>query len=90
LDEEHEAIPIDDNEPETHILEYLELILPKLPVKQAVVLRLRFLEKHSLTEIAKKLKKDVNYVSTTQKRGFQSIKKLLCTDTSTNITEDTL
>jgi len=90
LDDEHESIEFDGFEPEKHILEYLERILPLLPDRQAKVLRLRFLEKLSLAEIAAKLKKDVNYVSTTQRRAFQSIKRLLkCTDAPTNITEET-
>lgn len=84
LDEELEIV--EEEEPEIHILEHLEKILPELPVKQAEVLRLRFIEKLSLSEIAQKLAKNVNYVSTTQKRGFQSIRKLLgCTDDTTNI-----
>jgi len=91
LDEEDETLIAEFEAPEVHILDYLERLLPKVPEKQAIVLQLRFLEKLSLQEIATKLDKDVNYVSTTQKRGFISIKKLLqCTDVPTNIVEDEL
>lgn len=86
LNEDDETFEVENDVPEVHITEHLERVLPLIPVKQALVLRMRFLDKLSLQEIAAKLGKDVNYVSTTQKRGFQSIKNVLsCTDTSTNI-----
>ncbi|MCC7304196.1 sigma-70 family RNA polymerase sigma factor [bacterium] len=86
LPEEDDLPDVENDEPEVHILDHLEHVLPNIPEKQAVVLRMRFLDKLSLSEIALKLGKDVNYVSTTQKRAFQSIKKFLeCTDGTTTI-----
>jgi len=55
LDEEDKTFTTEFEAPEVHILDYLERIVQKLPAKQAVVLRLRFLEKLSLQEIATKL-----------------------------------
>ena len=88
LDIDDEMLEVEIDEPENHILDYLEMVLPHLPEKQREVLRFRFIDKMSLQEIAMKLQKDVNYVSTTQKRGLQSIKRyLVCTDPTTNILE---
>lgn len=51
-----------------------------LPLKQQEVIRLRLIEKASLSEIAQRLGKNMNYVKTTQKRGLKSLKKLIaCT-----------
>lgn len=51
-----------------------------LPLKQQEVIRLRLIEKASLSEIAERLGKNMNYVKTTQKRGLKSLKKLIaCT-----------
>lgn len=55
---------------EDKLIKYLEFI----PKKQAIVLQLRFIEKLSLKEIADKLGKDMNYVKTTQKRAFKSLR----------------
>lgn len=67
----------------------LEKLLPQLPKKQQEILTLRFIEKNSVSETAKRIGRDVNYVSTTQNRAFHSLRKLLdCTDVSTNITEE--
>lgn len=83
---EDDVTELVNESPEIHILEHLERVLPSIPEKQALILRLRFIDKLSITEIAHKLKKDVNYVSTTQKRAFKSIRKILdCTDAPTNI-----
>jgi RNA polymerase sigma-70 factor (ECF subfamily) len=57
--------------------------LPHLPEKQYAILKLRLIEKMPLEEICKKIKKDMNYVKTTQKRGIKNLKKLLaCTPIS--------
>lgn len=86
MPDDEELVVTEEDSPEIHITEHLEKVLPDIPAKQAAVLRLRFIDKLSITEIARKLNKDVNYVSTTQKRGFQSIKRILdCTDDTTNI-----
>lgn len=70
-----------------HVLDMLEKALPGVPEKQQLVLRLRFLEGRTIQEIATMLGKDENYVSTTQKRGLQSLRKVIsCTDEGTNIT----
>ncbi len=63
--ESKKAIPFEDR-----LIKYLEHI----PKKQAVVLQLRFIEKLSLTEICQRLGKNMNYVKTTQKRAFKSLK----------------
>jgi RNA polymerase sigma-70 factor (ECF subfamily) len=48
-----------------------------LPDKQKEVAILRFIEKLSLTEICTKMKKDMNYVKTTQKRAMKSLKEIV-------------
>lgn len=58
---------------EEQLLKYL----PFIPAKQAAVLELRFIQKMSLLEICLKLGKNMNYVKTTQKRGFKSLKALI-------------
>ncbi len=87
LIEDDETLVVEPSDvPIIHIFDYLEKLLPKLPEKQSLVLRLRFIDRLSLSEIAEKLGKDVNYVSTTQKRAFQTIRNILaCTDAPTNI-----
>lgn len=55
---------------EDKLIKYLDYI----PKKQAVILHMRFIEKLSLKEIAEKLDKNMNYVKTTQKRAFKSLK----------------
>lgn len=47
-----------------------------LPSSQKIVMELRFVKGLTLSEIAKKLGKDMNYVKTTQKRGIKSLKKI--------------
>lgn len=56
---------------EDKLLKYLKYI----PKKQAVVLELRFIQKLTLQEICEKLGKNMNYVKTTQKRAFKSVKE---------------
>lgn len=52
----------------------------QLPPKQKDVLKLRLIDKKTLSQIAEFLEKDMNYVKTTQKRGIKNLKKiLLCT-----------
>lgn len=87
LDETDETLEVKpEDEPEIDIIEHLERMLPLLPEQQATVLRYRFIDKLSLQKIAAIVGKDVNYVSTTQKRAFQSIRKVLgCTEKTTNI-----
>jgi RNA polymerase sigma-70 factor (ECF subfamily) len=70
------------------ILDKLTKLLPQLPPKQRHVMRMRFIDKLSIPEICKILNKDANYVSKTQQRGLQSLRKILnCTDDDTNIIE---
>lgn len=64
---------VDRETPEERLLKYLD----KIPEKQQEVIRLRLIEKLSLSEIAEKLGHDMNYVKTTQKRGLKSLKKLV-------------
>lgn len=60
------------------------LAINKLPHKQALVLKLRLIDKLTLKEIAEKLHKSMNYVKTTQKRAIKSARKLLaCTPPAT-------
>ena len=82
----NKEIPIDIDR-EDMLLEYddghidyvglLEKILPRLPKSQRKIMKMRFVEKMSIKEIAETLKKDKNYVSTTQKRAFKTIKRIL-------------
>lgn len=62
----------DTKTPEELALKYID----KLPSKQQMVIRMRLLEKLSLSEICTKLDKDMNYVKTTQKRGIRNLKLL--------------
>jgi RNA polymerase sigma-70 factor, ECF subfamily len=60
--------------------DYTEIIakyIPMLPEKQGIVIKLRFVEKLTLSEICAKLGVDMNYVKTTQKRGIKSLKNLI-------------
>lgn len=71
------------------ILDKLTELLPQLPPKQRHVIRMRFIDKLSIAEMCKILNKDANYVSKTQQRGLQSLRKILnCTDDDTNIIEN--
>lgn len=60
-----------------------ERILPfiaSLPEKQQVVIKMRLIDKYSLSEIATKLNRDMNYVKTTQKRAIKKLRELVaCT-----------
>lgn len=79
---------LSEDEKPTSIIDMLEALLPQFPDKQRYVLKLRFVDKLSISEIAEKLGKDQNYVSTTQKRAFQTLREILkCTDPVTNIVE---
>lgn len=61
---------------EERVLPYIQL----LPAKQQEVARLRLIEKNSLSDICLILKKDMNYVKTTQKRAIRKLKELVaCT-----------
>ncbi|MBP9759224.1 sigma-70 family RNA polymerase sigma factor [Candidatus Dojkabacteria bacterium] len=55
---------------------HLYNLIDELPTKQRVIMRLRVIDKYKLTEVATKLKKDLNYVKTTQKRAIKKIKEL--------------
>ncbi len=57
--------------------EEITLVLDKLPRKQSQIVRLRFLEKLNLQEIAELLGKNMNYVKTTQRRALKSLKKAI-------------
>lgn len=59
--------------PEETLLKFLD----KLPEKQKEIIRLRFIDKLSLSDICAKMNKDMNYVKTTQKRGLKSLRKLV-------------
>ena len=63
--EKEKSEPLEDK-----LIQYL----PYLPSKQAAVLELRFIQKLSLQEICDKLGKNMNYVKTTQRRAFKSLK----------------
>lgn len=66
--EKEKSEPLEDK-----LIQYLKY----LPKKQAVVLELRFIQKLSLQEICEKLGKNMNYVKTTQKRGFKSLRDII-------------
>lgn len=67
---------------EERILPFLEY----LPEKQCEVIKLRLIDKYSLSEIATKLNKDMNYVKTTQKRAIKKLRELIaCTPETTTI-----
>lgn len=88
-DEELLYVEDEKSKPKVDVIDLLAQLLPKLPEKQRSILDLRFVQKKTIKEIANLLGKDVNYVSTTQKRAFQSMRILLsCTDKSTNIVEE--
>lgn len=65
VDKSQKREPLEDK-----LIPYLKY----LPKKQAIVLELRFIQKLTLTEICTKLGKNMNYVKTTQKRAFKSLK----------------
>ncbi len=72
-----EVEPFLENYEETQTVEEkLKIFLPNIPKSQARVLKLRFIDKHSLKTICKMLEKDMNYVKVTQNRGLKSLKKL--------------
>lgn len=51
-----------------------------LPEQQQQIIRMRLIEKCSLSDIVAKLGKDVNYVKTTQKRAIKKLRELVaCT-----------
>lgn len=51
-----------------------------LPPAQRRVAKMRLIDKLSLQEIAKKLKKDINYVKVTQRRALRGLEKLFNDD----------
>lgn len=63
----------DQETAEEKIRKYLNFI----PQSQRVVVELRLIYKLTLSEIAQKLGKDMNYVKTNQKRGIKSLKKVI-------------
>lgn len=82
-------IAVEEYEKPLDYTKLLERVLPKVPNAQRNILKLRFIDKMSIKEIAIKLGKDENYVSTTQKRAFATLRNILkCTDTYTNIIEE--
>ncbi|OGK38175.1 hypothetical protein A3F60_03005, partial [Candidatus Roizmanbacteria bacterium RIFCSPHIGHO2_12_FULL_39_8] len=61
-------------------METLKQYLPQLPEKQRIIITMRLIDKKSLSEIARELGKDMNYVKTTQKRAIHTLRKLIaCT-----------
>lgn len=66
--EKEKSEPLEDK-----LIQYLKY----LPQKQAAVLELRFIQKLSLQEICEKLGKNMNYVKTTQKRAFKSLRDII-------------
>lgn len=62
---------------EDSFLKLVSTFVDKLPTKQKIILSMRLIEKKSLSIIAEELKKDMNYVKTTQRRGIAKIKELL-------------
>jgi RNA polymerase sigma-70 factor (ECF subfamily) len=70
----------DEVEKHDTIEEYAIRFIERLPDKQKVVAKMRFIDKSDLNEICGALGKDMNYVKTTQKRAIQSLKKMIsCT-----------
>lgn len=51
--------------------------IDQLPDSQRTVLRMRLLEESTLGEIAEALKKNMNYVKTTQRRSLANLRKML-------------
>ncbi len=69
-----------NSEKSLHMEEIALKFIDMLPAKQQQVIRLRLIEKASLSEITEKLGKNMNYVKTTQKRGLKNLKKIIaCT-----------
>jgi len=58
---------------EDRALKYID----KLPSKQRQVIFLRLIQKEKISDIAKKLHKNINYVKVTQKRAIISLKRLI-------------
>lgn len=81
-----ETVKERDNSPsdEDMLLKFID----KVPPAQREVLRLRFLEKNTLSEICTILDKNMNYVKTTQKRALKSLKQLIETDIAEPDTND--
>ena len=55
----------------------VERFLNMLSPSQKIVMRLRLLEQNTLSEICQILKKDMNYVKTTQKRAIKNLQGLI-------------
>jgi len=68
---------VDFAEKETEFEKFVIKCIQKLPKKQKRILKMRLVEKKSLKVIADILKKDMNYVKTTQKRGIKKLKEIL-------------
>lgn len=67
---------------EERILPFFKL----LPEKQQVVIKMRLIDKYSLSDIAEKLGHDMNYVKTTQKRAIKKLRELVaCTPEPTTL-----
>lgn len=74
---------VDETVQETMGRSLIDRALPyiaQLSETQQAVLLLRFRDGRSLPEICVQLKRDMNYVKTTQKRGLASLKKLVNSD----------
>ncbi|MBL8015474.1 MAG: sigma-70 family RNA polymerase sigma factor [Candidatus Doudnabacteria bacterium] len=52
-------------------------VLDKLPEQQKEIIRMRIIEKLTLSEICDKMGKDMSYVKTTQNRAIKKLKELL-------------
>lgn len=69
--------------------ELLLKVLPELPPKQQLIIKLRLIDKLNLQQICEKTKRSMNYVKTMQKRGIKNLKEILSrTPVSTLITDE--
>lgn len=55
----------------------LRELIKQLPDKQQQVIKMRFIDELSLQEICNSLGKNMNYVKTTQKRGFKTMTRII-------------
>lgn len=63
---------------------YVQNLISKLPNKQKEILYMRLVEKKTFKDVCEILRKDDNYVKTTQRRGIENLKKMIaCTPFST-------
>lgn len=86
IDEEiyEEKIPTEDEYEENIYQRKLPSLIQKLPESQRVVMNLLYLERMSIKEVAKHLKRNIDYVKTNRKRAIKSIRKIIqCTPSNT-------